>query len=249
MSKTPVIEICVEGIDGLIAAQEAGADRVELCASLLEGGLTPSLGTVRVALDRATIPFHVIVRPRGGDFLYSDAEFDSMVQDVNALREIGVAGVVVGCLTADGAIDEGRMRTLVDAAGPLNVTCHRAFDMTNDPLAALEALIRSGCNRVLTSGQRDSAEDGAALLGQLVAAAGDRIIIMGCGGLTEENIGAVKAQAGLGELHFAALKDVPSGMLYRNPNVGMGGTDLDREYRNTLTDGPAVARTIAAARC
>ncbi len=249
MSKTPVIEICVEGIDGLIAAQEAGADRVELCASLLEGGLTPSLGTVRVALDRATIPFHVIVRPRGGDFLYSDAEFASMVQDVNALREIGVAGVVVGCLTADGAIDEGRMRTLVDAAGPLNVTCHRAFDMTNDPLAALEALIRSGCNRVLTSGQRDSAEDGAALLGQLVAAAGDRIIIMGCGGLTEENIGAVKAQAGLGELHFAALKDVPSGMLYRNPNVGMGGTDLDREYRNTLTDGPAVARTIAAARC
>ena len=249
MSKTPVIEICVEGIDGLIAAQEAGADRVELCASLLEGGLTPSLGTVHVALGRATIPFHVIVRPRGGDFLYSDAEFASMVQDVNALREIGVAGVVVGCLTADGAIDEGRMRTLVDAAGPLNVTCHRAFDMTNDPLAALEALIRSGCNRVLTSGQRDSAEDGAALLGQLVAAAGDRIIIMGCGGLTEENIGAVKAQAGLGELHFAALKDVPSGMLYRNPNVGMGGTDLDREYRNTLTDGPAVARTIAAARC
>ncbi|HEY5817259.1 MAG TPA: copper homeostasis protein CutC, partial [Mesorhizobium sp.] len=151
MSKTPVIEICVEGIDGLIAAQEAGADRVELCASLLEGGLTPSLGTVRVALGRATIPFHVIVRPRGGDFLYSDAEFASMVQDVNALREIGVAGVVVGCLTADGAIDEGRMRTLVDAAGPLNVTCHRAFDMTNDPLAALEALIRSGCNRVLTS--------------------------------------------------------------------------------------------------
>jgi len=248
MGKTPIIEICVEGIDGLIAAQEAGADRVELCASLLEGGITPSLGTVRTALDQATIPFHVIVRPRGGDFLYSDAEFASMVDDVSALRDIGVAGVVVGCLTAEGAIDERRMLELVEAAGSLNVTCHRAFDMTRDPFEALEALIRTGCNRVLTSGQRDTAEDGAPLLAQLVEAAGERIIIMGCGGLTDANIGGVKAQTGLSEMHFAALKDVPSGMLYRNPNVGMGGTDLDREYRNTLTDGPAVARTIAAAR-
>src|SRR5215208_8173542 len=128
-ARTPLIEICVEGIDGLLAAQEAGADRVELCASLVEGGLTPSFGTVREALKLATIPFHVIVRPRGGDFLYSDAEFASMIGDVAALRDIGVAGVVVGCLTADGAIDEARMRALAEAAGPLAVTCHRAFDM------------------------------------------------------------------------------------------------------------------------
>jgi copper homeostasis protein len=129
----PLIEVCVEGIDGLITAQEAGADRVELCASLLEGGITPSLGTVRVALEVATVPFHVIVRPRGGDFLYTDAEYRSMLADVDALRELSVAGVVVGCLNADGTIDEQRMSELVRHAGPLNVTCHRAFDMTRDP--------------------------------------------------------------------------------------------------------------------
>ena len=125
-SALPLIEICVEGIDGLLAAQEAGADRVELCASLLEGGLTPSLGTVRTALDLATVPFHVIVRPRGGDFLYSDAEFRSMLADVASLRELGVAGVVVGCLNRDGTIDEKRMAALIEAAGSLAVTCHRA---------------------------------------------------------------------------------------------------------------------------
>ncbi|TIS79918.1 MAG: copper homeostasis protein CutC, partial [Mesorhizobium sp.] len=118
-AQRPLIELCVEGIDGLLAAQAAGADRVELCASLVEGGITPSLGTVRVALERATIPFHVIVRPRGGDFLYSEAEYQSMLADIGALRDLGVAGIVVGCLTADGAIDEARMSELVRAAGPL----------------------------------------------------------------------------------------------------------------------------------
>src|SRR5690349_11189989 len=140
----PLIEICVEGIDGLLAAQQGGADRVELCASLLEGGITPSLGTVRAALKLATVPFHVMVRPRGGDFLYSAAEFETMQVDVEALRDLGVAGAVFGCLASDGTIDEARMSALVRAAGPINVTCHRAFDMTRDPHEALEALIRCG---------------------------------------------------------------------------------------------------------
>jgi copper homeostasis protein len=244
----PLIEICVEGIDGLIAAQNAGADRVELCASLLEGGITPSFGTVRTALEVAKIPFHVIVRPRGGDFLYSEAEHRSMVADVSALRDLGVAGVVIGCLRADGTIDEERMGELVEAAGPLNVTCHRAFDMTRDPAEALEALIRCKVGRVLTSGQRDTAPEGAALLAQLVKRAAGRIIILGCGALDPGNIGEVRRETGLGEMHFAALKDVQSAMAYRNPHVGMGGTDLDREYRNTVTDEALVAATIAAAR-
>jgi copper homeostasis protein len=247
-SALPLIEVCVEGIDGLLAAQEAGADRVELCASLLEGGLTPSLGTVRTALDLATVPFHVIVRPRGGDFLYSDAEFHSMLADVEALSQLGVAGVVVGCLKPDGTIDEKRMAALVEAAGPLAVTCHRAFDMTRDPSEALEALIRCGVGRVLTSGQRDTAVEGAGLLAELVRQAADRIIILGCGALTPDDIAGVRHETGLTELHFAALKDVPSGMDFRNPKVGMGGTDLDREYRNTVTDGQLVKATIAAAR-
>jgi len=247
-SPLPLIELCVEGIDGLLAAQAAGADRVELCASLVEGGITPSLGTVRAALELATVPFHVIVRPRGGDFLYSDTEYRSMLADVSALADLGVAGVVVGCLNADGSIDEARMGELVRAAGSLNVTCHRAFDMTRDPVETLEALVRCGVGRVLTSGQRDSALEGAELLAALVRQAGERIIILGCGGLDPDNIAQVLSRTGLKEMHFAALADVPSAMRYRNPRVGMGGSDLDREYRTTVTDGALVAATIAAAR-
>ncbi|MER9045828.1 copper homeostasis protein CutC [Mesorhizobium sp. M0923] len=246
--RLPLIEICVEGIDGLLAAQAAGADRVELCASLVEGGITPSFGTVRTALELATIPFHVIVRPRGGDFLYSEAEYRSMLADVRALAELGVAGVVIGCLAADGTIDEQRMSELAQAAGSLNVTCHRAFDMTRDPTEALESLIRCKVGRVLTSGQRDTALEGADLLADLVRQAGDRIIILGCGGLDPQNIAEVRRKTGVSEMHFAALRDVPSAMRYRNPKVGMGGTDLDREYRNTVTDEVLVAATIAAAR-
>ncbi|TIN92297.1 MAG: copper homeostasis protein CutC [Mesorhizobium sp.] len=247
-TRPPLIEICVEGIDGLLAAQEAGADRVELCASLVEGGITPSLGTVRAALNQATVPFHVMVRPRGGDFLYSDTEYHSMLADVAALRDLGVPGVVYGCLNADGTIDERRMGELTEAAGPLNVTCHRAFDMTRDPSEALEALIRCKVGRVLTSGQRDTAIEGLPLLAELVRQAGGRIIILGCGGLDLGNIAEVRGKTGLAEMHFAALKEVPSAMRYRNPRVGMGGSDLDREYRNILTDTPLVAATIAAAK-
>jgi len=171
-----------------------------------------------------------------------------MLDDVGILGEIGVAGVVVGCLKADGTIDEARMTELVRRAGPLSVTCHRAFDMTRDPAEALEALIRCGVGRVLTSGQRDSALDGAVLLAALVRQAGDRIIILGCGELDRHNIAEIRARTGLAELHFAALADVASEMTYRNRQVGMGGTDLDREYRNTITDRDAVAATIAAAK-
>lgn len=247
-ARSPLIEICVEGIDGLIAAQAGGADRAELCASLIEGGITPSLGTIREALEVATIPFHVIIRPRGGDFLYSPTEFRSMVADVEACRQLRVAGVVLGCLSADGTIDEARMSALVEAAGPLSVTCHRAFDMTRDAGEALEALIRCGVGRVLSSGQRDTAEQGAELLAELVKQAGDRIVVMGCGELDAGNIAAIHRKTGLSEMHFAAPHVVASGMTYRNPGVGMGGSDLDREYRNTLTDPARVAATIAAVR-
>src|SRR5581483_9465296 len=147
-----LFEICVEGVDGAVAAERGGGDRVELCASLVEGGITPSLGTVRATVGAVRVPVMVMVRPRGGDFLYSPLEFASMRDDVAALRETGAAGVVFGCLTSDGLIDEERTRELVAAARPLSVTVHRAFDMTDDPEDALEALIRCGVDRVLTSG-------------------------------------------------------------------------------------------------
>lgn len=243
---SPFFEVCVEGLDGLLAAQEGGAGRIELCASLLEGGLTPSLGTVRLALEMASVPVHVMVRPRGGDFLYSETEYRSMLLDVEALRELGAAGVVIGCLSADGRIDEQRMGRLVGQAGAMNVTCHRAFDMTRDPAEALEALVRCGVGRVLTSGQRDSGLDGADLLARLVEQARDRIVVMGCGGLDAGSIKSFLERAGVAEAHFAALKDIPSSMAWRNPHVGMGGTEHDREYRCTVTDGKAVAAVIQA---
>ena len=250
MTKHPFkIEICVEGTDGLIAAQNAGADRVELCASLIEGGLTPSLGVIREALRVATIPFHVIIRPRGGDFLYSDVEFNSMLEDITALRDMGsVAGVVIGCLTADGRIDEVRTKALVAAARPMAVTCHRAFDMTADYRDAIEALVRCGVDRVLTSGQRDTAVEGSAILKDSVALADGRIVIMGCGELDEGNIAQVRRETGVDEMHFAALKTLKSAMTFRNPHVGMGGTAIEREYEATVTDEGAVRATIAAAR-
>jgi len=249
MSNAPFrIEICVEGIDGLVAAQTAGADRVELCASLLEGGLTPSMGVVREALRVATIPFHVIIRPRGGDFLYSELEFATMMADIMALKEIGVVGVVIGCLTPDGRIDETRTRALVEAARPMSVTCHRAFDMTVDYGEAIEALVRCGVDRVLTSGQRDTALEGIDILKHSQAIAAGRIMIMACGALDAGNIGLVRRATGVDEMHFAALHTVPSGMVFRNPHVGMGGTALEREYEITLTDVEAVRKTIAAAR-
>ncbi|MCQ4630735.1 copper homeostasis protein CutC [Shinella sp. CPCC 100929] len=244
----PLIELCVEGIDGFLAAQDAGADRVELCASLVEGGLTPSLATIRATVKAAKIPVHVIIRPRGGDFLYSETEFETMVEDIKALREEGVAGVVIGCLTPDGRIDEARTKTLVEAARPMSVTCHRAFDMTADAGEALEALIRCGVNRVLTSGQRDTALEGIAILKSAHEQAGGRIVVMGCGALDAENIQKVRDETGLTELHFAALTTVPSGMTFRNPHVGMGGTEKDREYELTLTDRDAVRAIIAAAK-
>ena len=184
----PIIEVCVEGIDGLVAAQKGGADRVELCASLVEGGITPSFGTVREALAVATIPFHVIVRPRGGDFLYSEREYRRCWRMSGACASSASPG--------RRRLPQRRRHDRRGAhvahwsrrRGPLNVTCHRAFDMTRDPAEALEALVRCRVGRVLTSGQRDTAVEGAELLAALVKQAGERIIIMGCGGLDAGNI-------------------------------------------------------------
>jgi copper homeostasis protein len=247
MTVKPLIEICVEGIDGVMAAEAAGADRVELCASLMEGGLTPSIGTIRTALQRATIPVFPIIRPRGGDFLYSELEFQTMLADVVACREIGAKGVVFGCLLPDARYDEARMSQLVAAAGPMSTTSHRAFDMTRDLPEAIEALVRCGVDRVLTSGQRDTAMEGLDNLKRTVDLAGDRLKVMACGFLDPGNIAHVRSFTGVREMHFAALSQMPSGMTWHNAHVGMGTTDKAREYELTITDRALVAATIAAA--
>jgi len=244
----PLIELCVEGVDGAVAAAEGGADRIELCASLVEGGITPSMGTVRATVAAVALPVMVMVRPRGGDFLYSEREFASMLDDVAALRESGAAGVVFGCLTAEGAIDEVRTAALVQAARPLSATVHRAFDMTADAGAALEALIRCEVDRVLTSGQQPSGLQGVDMLRLLVRQAAGRIVILGCGDLRADSIREVWQKTGLDELHFSAPGTIASAMRYRNPALAMGGSDPEREYRHTVTDPFRVRAVIAAVR-
>jgi copper homeostasis protein len=243
-----LFEICVEGVDGAVAAQRGGADRIELCASLVEGGITPSLGTVRATLGAVSVPVHVMVRPRGGDFLYSELEFASMLDDVAVLRDVGVAGVVFGCLTEAGGVDEDRTRAFSLHARPLSVTFHRAFDMTDDPASALESLVRCGVDRVLTSGQAPTALAGLATLRRLAAQAAGRIVVMGCGALRPDSIGVVCREAGLTELHFSAQIAVPSMMQFRNASLALGGAPTEREYHYIGTDPDLVRATIAAAR-
>jgi len=237
--------VCVEGVDGVRTAQDHGADRVELCAALSEGGLTPSLGTIRTAVSVASVPVHVIVRPRGGDFLYSEAEFQTMLEDVRLLREAGAQGVVTGCLTPEGAVDLARTRALVDAARPLSVTFHRAFDLTADPVQALEDLVACGVDRVLTSGQRPTAVLGADLLAALLRQAADRIIVLGCGGLRPGSVGEVLRQVPLREIHFSALQPVESAAVERGEPLNFG---TQGEQRRLVTSGEQVSATVAAAR-
>jgi copper homeostasis protein len=246
--KGPLLEVSVEGVDGLIVSQENGADRVELCASVLEGGITPSIGIVRQALRRARIPMFVIVRPRGGDFLYSEDEYESMRQDIMTCQQLGVPGVVTGCLTSDGQVDEQRTAELLRLARPMSVTFHRAFDMVRNQEEALEALIRLGVDRVLTSGQRATAIEGAGNLKRLGETAKKRIIVMPCGSVRASNIAQVIRETGLREFHFAGHAQQASAMTYRNSHVAMGGTSQDREYLKTVTDGGIVRTTVAAAK-
>ena len=248
MTATPLIEICVEGVDGAIAAEAGGADRVELCASLIEGGITPSLGTLRETLRAISLPVHVMLRPRGGDFLYSDREFASMLDDAATFRDAGAAGLVFGCLSPDGTIDVERTTRLVAAAHPASTTFHRAFDMTADAEAALETLITCGIHRVLTSGQAPTARAGLQTLAGLVTQAGDRIIILGCGAVRPDNIAEVRSKTGLTELHFSAPINRPSPMEFRNPALTMGATPNSREYTRTETNPALIRTTIAAAR-
>lgn len=236
MVENPRIEICANSAESALRAQEGGAYRVELCAGIPEGGTTPSYGEIVAARKGlTTTKLHVIIRPRGGDFLYSKSELEIMLHDVKLCREIGVDGVVFGCLTADGEVDVEAMRPLMEAAGNMNVTFHRAFDMCKDPMRALEQIIGLGCTRILTSGQEPTAEAGIPLLKELVARGGQRIIIMpGCG-VRPANIRRIADETGAREFHFSGRKRVESGMIYRNPRVSMGGTVKIEEYERDIT--------------
>ena len=249
MGFVPKIEICVEGIDEAVLAAEAGADRVELCTALSEGGLTASPGLLREAAARVKdAKVMAIVRPRKGDFLYTDAEYAVMLGDVAAIRDAGLPGMVCGCLNADGTIDAPRMAELVRAAGPMEVTCHRAFDMAPDPYKALDALIRCGVTRVLTSGQTADARNGLDLLRGLIRHAAGRIEILVCGQLSPSEIDPNDEGLTGYEFHFADATVEPGPMDYRNPDVFMGTDAGDAEYERRVIDPARLAAKIRQSR-
>ncbi len=239
------IEICANSVASCLEAQKGGAYRVELCAGIPEGGTTPSYGEIAVARELLNIKLNIIIRPRGGDFLYSDVEHKTMLHDIKIAKKLGVDGVVIGCLKADGTIDMERNRELIAAAEGMSVTFHRAFDMCKNPFESLEQIIALGCDRLLTSGQQPTAIEGISLLSQLVEKAGDRIIIMPGSGVNEDNIAILADKTKAKEFHFSAREPIDSKMEYRNPDLKMGGAVVEiDEFVNNVTAADKVKRTI-----
>ncbi|HEY4334270.1 MAG TPA: copper homeostasis protein CutC [Puia sp.] len=234
------LEICSFNLASAILAQGAGADRIELCASPAEGGVTPSPGVIRGAREQLRIALYPIIRPRGGDFLYSDEEFRIMLRDVEFCKQAGCNGVVIGMLNADGTIDQSRCARLVEAAYPLGVTFHRAFDWAANPFEAMETIIQLGCERILTSGQRPTAEEGVGLIDQLVRQADDRIVIMPGSGVRSENIVSLAEKTGASEFHTSARLLEASAMGYVNgqmkeaQDVVMVGEEEVRKIKEQL---------------
>ena len=215
-----IIEICANSAQSCVEAEAGGAKRVELCAGIPEGGTTPSYGEIRMAKQLTShIDINVIIRPRGGDFLYTEAEIGSMLLDIEMCKQLGVHGVVFGCLTAEGYIDVSLMRRLIEAAKPLSVTCHRAFDVCRDPFQALEELINLG------------------------KAAGRIIIMPGCG-VREGNIAQIERETGAKEFHTSARSIVYSQMKYRNEQVPMGSSAVTSEFETVQTDRNLVKKMV-----
>lgn len=247
MARQLSLEVVVDSVESALAAQAGGAARVELCANLLEGGTTPSAGMIAEVRRATTIGVMVMIRPRGGDFCYSAAEFAVMQHDLRVAKELGADGVVFGILTADGDIDAARMAALMTLARPLSVTCHRAFDMTRDPRRALDALIGLGVDRVLTSGGENSALEGLELIGELARQAQGRIVVMPGGGITERNIGRIVAATAATEVHVSGRATVEGPMVYRNARVFIGGALRPPEFTRTVSDAARIRAMLDAA--
>ena len=230
MSDRILIEVCVDSVASAVAAERGGAGRLELCSNLLEGGITPSAGLIELVRARTSIGLQVMVRPRGGDFCYTAEEFETMRRDIVAAKKLGADGVVVGILNADGSVDIGRTRELVELARPLSVTFHRAFDMSADLFRALESVCATGADRLLTSGGAKAALQAVEQIARLVEAARGRIAIMACGGINHHNAASIIEQTGVREIHVGLRSSVASPMLHRNPELSMG-TAAECEYQ------------------
>ena len=227
-----IIEIATSDFITTQSAVQGGADRIELCANLAEGGTTPSLGQLKKCREAFTVSLYPIIRPRGGDFLYTNDEFEIMLADVRLCKELGCDGVVIGLLNADGSIDRKRTAKLIDAAYPLGVTFHRAFDRCRDPFEAMEQLIQIGCERILTSGQQPAAPDGVELIAQLNTAADDRVIIMPGSGVRKDNIKMLAEKTECVEFHSSLRHKAGSKMEFIHPAFAISG----ESYMNNSID-------------
>ena len=236
-------ELCAYSVDACRVAARLGVDRVELCASPAEGGVTPSLATIERVAAIPNLDLSVMIRPRGGDFLYSDEEFQTMLQDIAHARKAGATGVVFGILTADGKVDVERTRALVEASEGMETTFHRAVDMTEDYAQAVEDVIAAGCTRILTSGGYDKAIDGIDNIRRAVELSRGRIEIMAGSGVVAKNAEELKA-AGVDALHFSAKKMVVGGMEYRNPRISMGGSSAVDEFALRIVDEAEVTEIL-----
>ncbi|EGD78379.1 hypothetical protein PTSG_12884 [Salpingoeca rosetta] len=240
-----VLEVCVDSVASAAQAQQGGADRLELCCALSEGGLTPTVGLAKAVVCAVSIPVFALVRPRAGDFLFSEAEVQIMVDDIEALRACGIQGFVIGALNADGDVDTAAMKKLLAACGPLPVTFHRAFDMVRDMRAALATLGTAfGANRVqrvLTSGGRATALEGAPVICSLAATAREHgITLMAGGGVSEHNAQRIASEAGVVEVHCSARASVDSAMGFRNTAVHMGAGLFPPEFSHKRASAPRV---------
>jgi copper homeostasis protein len=239
------MEVCANSVSSALEAQRGGAIRVELCASLTEGGTTPSYAEIKLAKQMLSIEVYPIIRPRGGDFLYSDLEFELMKEDVKICKELQCEGIVTGILTADGKVDIERCAELIELARPMKVAFHRAFDMTVNMEEALEDIISLGVIRILTSGGKATALDGADKLAELIRLADHRITIMPGACINTSNIKELIDKTGAKEFHGSARKNHSSKMLFRNSELSMGD-DAD-EYSSSLTDAELVKNLLELA--
>lgn len=242
---TPQLEICAADIHSVYATAQGGAQRVELCSGLAEGGMTPSLGFVEKALKVPGLKIHLLIRPRPGDFLYSDDEADIMLRDIRTFKQLGAHGVVIGALTPHGDVDTNLCRQLISEAGNMSVTFHRAFDLVRSPIDALQQIIDMGCHRILTSGCAPSALEGADMLAQLQRNASHKLTILAGGGVTPANAAEIMRKTGVHELHASARGPIQSLMRFRHPGVSMGAPGCDEYTRNT-TNAQIVNQLVQA---
>ena len=237
----------MDSVQSAINAEKGGASRLELCGNLVEGGTTPSLGLLKVIKEKVKIPVYVMLRPRGGDFVYSEDDFQVMKEDLMMLKEVGANGIVFGILTPEGDIDVTRSKEIIKLSHPLPVTFHRAFDMVRDPFVSLSILVSLGVQRVLTSGRDSTALEGLPVLKKLIKQAGDKIIVVPGGGITERNMERILVESGAKEFHCSARSSFDSLMTYRNGRVSMGASYGPPEFSIKVADTARVKQFAALA--